>query len=195
MALNWSLVFVMTLAVAGCAFHSAPGENHDFARLDGTAALDGVYLNAGDPEAYLSKLLWGEKRVEALGSGRLIPHEEIALMAVTSFDGSIRVSAVAGGCVVHEREYVEGQDFRLSDGRILLHKETALLYRGPGDMLLGPSWLEEEIGLDLRGDGKYRRRSWGGGLLMLFIPVAGSDTSDIRFERVADQAFERCTSD
>ena len=51
---------------------------------------------------------------------------------------------------------------------------------GSGDPLVGPRYESYEIGLDAKGDGKYRSQGVGAGLSFLFFPVVISETQEVR---------------
>jgi hypothetical protein len=184
-------VFILVILLSGCAFHSAPKDNQDFYKLSHFSELAGVYKNKGEPSGFLSAIFWGDiKKVMNID----ISHEDIEYIEVSSLDNSILLRAIKSGCAIYERTYLIGRDFNMDDGKIIVRKDVAILTRGGDDVLLGPSYEKVMFGLDMGKHGKYRNSSYAAGLLFALFPMAASDTSDIRFDRVYDkpQVFKAC---
>ncbi|PIP02844.1 MAG: hypothetical protein COW18_01070 [Zetaproteobacteria bacterium CG12_big_fil_rev_8_21_14_0_65_54_13] len=178
------ILFACTgLLLAACVHSAAPADNQPFRAVSTMQTFSGSYENRGEGEAasravYLSSLLWGG--VDVAG----VAHKDIERIQVAVDGTQVSVSALSHGCVVYAKSYTEGADFKLSNGEISLKRDANLLTRGPGDVLVGPSYESVTLGLDARGDGKYRSQDAGAGLVFLMIPVAMADRSDIRFKRV-----------
>jgi len=187
------LAVMLFISLYGCAFHSEPEDNQDFYQISRTSELAGVYKNTGDPSGYLSEIIWGHTKLNITPE---VSHADIEFIEVISEDNSLIVKAIKNGCVIYEKPYIYGQDFKISDGKIIIHRDTFLLSRGPGDVLAGPSYEQVTLGLDTAKHGKYRRSDYAAGLVLLLFPVAFSETSDTRFERVNDKpaGFKSCGS-
>lgn len=187
-----ALVVILTL-LEGCVSHSGPKGNQDFYPISQQAELAGVYKNKGDPIGFLSGVIWGytTPKTSTLGS-----HEAIEFIEVSSTEKSLTAKAIQNGCVVYEKSYVVGRDIKIDAGKIVIDSNLSLLSRGSGDVLVGPVYDKITLGLDAGKNGKLRQSSYSAGLVFLLLPVAASDTHDIRFERVADkpQGFPACNS-
>lgn len=173
---------------AGCVFSSAPPDDTDFAAVGDLHQLDGRYRNRGEgaPGAapvFLSAIL--------LPAAPSLDHAGIEVVELRATDATtLAVRAVgAADALVAERRLVAGRDFALTDGRLRLRHRAALLGYSPSaetpdDPLVGPRSETVELGLDLRGQGKYRRRFTGAGLVYLIVPVFLRDVTDVRFARL-----------
>jgi hypothetical protein len=78
-----------------------------------------------------------------------------------------------------EEKYVEGKDFSLGSGRIRIKQELRMATEG----VAGPYYQSVELGLDQRGQGKYRRSEAFAGVVLL-VPIAFSENRDARFIRL-----------
>lgn len=97
------------------------------------------------------------------------------------------VKALAKNAVIREDSFVEGKDFSLSSGRIKLKRQVHLSLAYPsGNPFIGPAYEEEELGLDEKGQGKYRQKAGFAGTAFLIIPVVGSGTDDTRFVKISE---------
>jgi len=176
-------ILLIFVALLGCSSHVAPENNKEFKRLTDLSSLAGTYKNLGDPKGLLSNILWGDE----------VPHGGINLIQVLVTGKQVVVSAIKNECVFYRREYTEDQDFEIKNGKIILNRTFAVISRGGGDPLAGPSIHTIELGLDTEGHGKYQSREYLAGLIFLMVPVAGSDTTDIRFTRVSeDKIYNLC---
>jgi hypothetical protein len=91
---------------------------------------------------------------------------------------------IKDGCVAYEKSYVIGRDVEFEDEKLLLHQKSHVLSRGADDVLFGPSYEKAVFGLDTKKNGKLRISGYGAGLVLMLIPMASSEQTDIRFERV-----------
>lgn len=195
-----TFLFVFVFLVAGCAFHSKPENNLEFKEIADLQELAGVYKNKGNPSGFLSQKIWSDitrvfpdiRNVKTLDTG----HENIEFIEVISVKNSLIVKAITDGCAVYEEKYTLGEDFKISDGKIVIKRESHLLSRGAGDVLLGPSYEDIAIGIDAGKHGKSRSTGYAAGLVFMIIPVAISDSTEIRYERVHNkpQYFKACGS-
>jgi hypothetical protein len=188
------------ITLTGCVFvqDSAPKENLEFSQKADLQQFKGVYRNAGDPKGNLSQLIW--KRAYIVdNSGRKIPHNEIELIEVLSSGNALTVNAIKGECVIYRQDYVVGSDFTLTDGRIVLKQSFHPLSRegeggARGDVTTGPSYEKVELGLDAKGDGKYRSQAYFAGIVVI-IPMAAWETADIRFVKLnSNVTYKLCTN-
>jgi len=186
--------------IAGCVIHTEPENNLDFQETSQLAELEGVYKNKGVPSGFLSQKIWPDitkvipdiKNVMTLDTG----HEDIEFIEVISTSNSLLVKAISNGCSIYKQTYILGEDFEITDGKIVIHRESHLLSRGSGDVLFGPSYEDISIGIDAGKHGKSRSTGYSAGLVFMIIPVAISESYDIRYERVFNepQNYKACTN-
>lgn len=172
------IAIVLALApVTGC--FTGPSDNAGFGNIQDLAQLDGTYRNLGDsgnPQArvYLSEIIWPEDTS--------LPHKSIGAIEVReTAAGTLTVKALRRGTVIKEDTFVEGVNFTLQSGRILLKRGMSF----PNDNIAGAAYTQIDIGIDARGQGKYRESGAFIGVGLL-IPVAIMGSSDVRFERLHD---------
>lgn len=192
------LAFFIIL-VSGCVSHSGPEANAGFYQISQLSELEGVYKNKGSPSGFLSQKIWPDIskifpgiKVMTIDTG----HEDIEFIEVITKDNLLDAKAIRNGCSVYKRTYVLGRDFEFSDGKVVLHREAHLLSRGSGDVLAGPSYEDITIGIDTGKHGKSRSTAYAAGLIFMVLPVAISETKDIRYERVSNNPhnFKACIS-
>lgn len=176
-----SIFLLFCLILNGCIFRSAPPDNVGFQSVESLKAFEGVFRNFGESDGkgqqvYLSYLIW-----ESPG----IPHSAITAVEVRVADAdSLVVRAFRDDKIEKEDTFVKERDFRIRNGRIQLNRQWALLTEGGDDPLVGPRYESNEIGLDAKGDGKYRSHIAAAGLVFLLLPVAISDAKEVRFVRL-----------
>ena len=188
-----ALAVMLLIFLNGCAFHSAPKDNQEFYQISQMSELTGVYKNKGDPSGYFSANIWGNIKLIIKPE---VDHKDIEFIEVLSAENSLVVKAIKKGCSVYEKTYILGRDFKISGGKIIIHRDASLLTRGAGDVLVGPSYEQITLGIDTGKHGKYRNSGYAAGLVFLLFPIAFSETNDTRFERVNDkpQAFKTCSN-
>jgi hypothetical protein len=186
-----ALAVMLLIFLSGCAYHSAPKDNQEFYQLSQISELAGVYKNKGDPSGYLSAIIWGDIK---LNINPEVSHADIEFIEVMPAENSLIVKAIKSGCAIYEKPYILGKNFKISGGRIIIHRDVFLLSRGAGDVLAGPSYEQITLGLDTGKHGKYRRSDYAAGLVLLLLPIAFSETNDTRFERVNERPprFKSC---
>lgn len=187
-----ALAVMLFIFLNGCAFHSEPKDNQEFYQISQMSELAGVYKNKGDPSGYLSAVIWGNIKKVIKPE---VSHEEIEFIEVQSTENSLIVKAIKSGCAIYEKSYILGRDFKISGGKIIIHRDAFLLTRGGDDVLLGPSYEEITLGLDAGKHGKYRNSGYAAGLVFTLFPMAFSETNDVRYERVNErpQGFRPCS--
>jgi hypothetical protein len=181
------IIILVFLLMGGCSFHREPPNNRDFHHISTLYELAGVYKNIGAPSGYITMILWPDIKQTA---GANINHEDIEFIEVIPDDRSLIVKAIRKGCSIFEKTYMLGQDFKINDGKIIIRREAHLLTRGGDDVLLGPSYENIVLGIDDVQHGKSRRSGYAAGLVFMIFPVAFSDTSDVRYERVSEKPHE-----
>jgi len=193
------IALCLIITLSGCfVLHDVPKENLEFAQKIDPRDFKGVYRNAGDPKYYLSQLIWREHDFITDNYGKKTPHKEIELIEVLSTGGSLTVRAIKNECVIYQQDYMVGRDFTLTDGRIVFREKFHPLSRegegrGHGDVLVGPSYEKIELGLDAKGNGKYRSQAYVGGLLFMLFPMGAWEKSDVKFVKLnSNVTFEIC---
>ena len=169
---------------------SAPPDNVEFASVTDLHQLDGRYRNRGEgsPEQewslFLSTLVFpGDKTLD---------HASIAAIDVraTSATALVVRALDAHGIVVKESAFVRGREFDLKEGRLLISKRFAVSpfieSEARDNPFIGPMTETVELGIDLRGHGKYRSSNFAAGLVYLFMPVVLGGRDHVRFERIED---------
>jgi len=176
--------------LSGCSFKSvAPEQAVYISNTTRLSELEGTFINKGDPEGYISDILWGS----VLNKLHKITHNEIKYINVTENKGSLTVKAINNNCSIFSKVYKYGTDFEIKEGKIYLTHEAHLLSRGSGDVMLGPSYEERSIGIDIQGNGAYTEQSHAAGLVFLLVPIAISHQKEIRFNRInKDKSFSEC---
>jgi hypothetical protein len=179
---------IMVLAgftlVTGC-LSTGPINNADFGQIEKLEDLEGVYKNSGEGKAssnpylyLLSRFIWPNDKE--------LPHEMIDAVEVRKTrDKTLIVKGIGQGGVTKESLFIEGVDFVLSNGRIRLSQRFGMMGFQKGDMILGPYYDATELGLDSRGQGKFRHTFRSAGILILF-PIAMGGDEDIRFIRIQE---------
>ena len=189
----FNITILLTFLLSGCSFVSGPQEKIGFSNTSSLANLSGLYKNEGDPGASLSQILFGYSSIQSSGEKKLIDHKSITHIAVKVIDNRVNVRAIQNDCYVYERVFIEGEDFEITHGEIVLKRKVSLLSRGPDDVLVGPVYEKIVIGLEKDGDGVYRSQVYGGGLVFLLFPVVFKELDEVRFERVeSNLQFIKC---
>jgi hypothetical protein len=167
--------------------HQGPVENQSFREVQQLTELEGVYVNKGDPKGFLSQEIWPK-----VGN---FSHEAIQYIEVNAANDALIVKAIKNDCVVYERSYLLGRDFSVVDGAISIRSESHAVTRGPGDVVVGPSFQSKTLGIDKSGNGKARDSFFMAGLVFMIFPIALSDTKEVRYLKstVAIDSFEKCS--
>jgi hypothetical protein len=180
------------LLVGGCVgvFSSSPPDNVEFASVTDLHQLDGRYRNRGEgaPDAqwttYLSALIFPGDT--ALDHGAI---ESIHVRATSATGLAVR-ALDARGVVIKESGFVRGREFELEEGRLRIRTRFAVSpfveNEAPDNPFVGPMKETVELGIDLRGHGKYRSSTFVAGLVYLFMPIVVGGSDQVRFERFTD---------
>lgn len=167
---------------AGCVFSGPPG-NTDFDSIKNINELAGVYRNHGESSnknhhEYLSSFIWKKDNT--------INHSVIETIEVRPVHGNALVVKAHGKSgILKESTFVEGSDFVLSAGRIILTSEPQLSGSGAGSIGMAAGYFRTEIGLDSQRHGKSRNSGAVVGYLLI-VPFAFAGFDDVRFSRIGD---------
>jgi len=170
------LILLSLLGPASC-IHDGPINNSDFGQITSIRDIEGRYQNLGEgsPSSipiYLSHIVWPNDKV--------IDHKSIDAIDVKVVNPDrLLVTAFSGDVMIKQKEFVEGVDFKLQSGRLQLGGKM----RGVNDNVAGVGHEKSEIGLDQRGQGKYRDSAVFGGIALL-IPIMVGGHSDVRFPKI-----------
>ncbi|MCP4163041.1 MAG: hypothetical protein GY760_23520 [Deltaproteobacteria bacterium] len=176
---NYFLILIITISLSSCISFSKPGKTLDFASVETVYEIDGLYKNKGIPRGFhLSELLWRW----TLNTAPI--HDEIELIEIVSDDEKLIVKAIKNSSVLYQKEYLEGQDFKIKNGKI--HLYAFKMKRRPDDKTVGPSFQRELLGLDIKGNIKYESQMFGLVLVKSLIPVFAADFSEERFEKISE---------
>jgi len=176
------LLFVVVLAtiINGCVLIEKPLNNADFGNITNLYQLEGIYQNLGERDSdndmpfYLSYL--------SIRDFTSVENSSINAIEIrVAGEGRLSVKALSKDGLVKEEIYNEGKDFTINSGRIRLKWKIGSATEGA----LGPYYETAYLGLDLRGEGKYRA---GGAFvgIMFVIPIALFGYEDIRFVKLHD---------
>jgi hypothetical protein len=176
-------LFSVVILLGGC-FISRPPNNSAFGSIETTRDLEGVYQNIGEgkPEnrpIYLSTLIWPKDKE--------INHNKIETIEVRVVsDNTIIIRALGRPDVgiIKEEKFIEGKDFEIHFGRIRLRQSVGFSGSKLGDPIVGPTYEDVELGLDIEGQGKYKDNYSVVGLVYLVLPVAMSESNEVRFVRI-----------
>lgn len=211
-------LIIISLMICGCSYHTSPSDPVEFSSINDINQLYGMYKNDGEPEGFLSFLLWGDEihldqtkgkdanfvtsalRIlwdEDIGKDIKIiklEHEDIDFIKIDGGGGYLVAKAIKNGCIFYEQKYKKGEDFKIEDGRLLI-EDFHLLTRGGDDPMLGPSNAKVYFGIEKNGHGVYRSEGWAAGIVYSLFPVMASDSVEIRFRRVNEtKSYQRCTN-
>ncbi len=188
-------ILIALLLFGGCSRYSGPKESVQISDTTELHNLSGLYNNSGDPSGRLSSFIWGNAPIDANFYRTYLKHYQIKYIKVTTKDNSILVKAIVNGCVAHEKEYIQGTDFEIISGKIVLHTDGAILSRGAGDVLVGPSAQQVTLALDINGNGVYTNEAIFAGLVFLIVPAAISDVTEIRFKKQGNnESYNYCNN-
>jgi len=182
---NLLLLLSIMSILLGCATSSTPPNNSDFAPITTLKDLEGVYSNAGTRDAsvrypiFLSSIIWPKVKG--------INHDKITTIEVRATDShTLSVKAIRQDGIEREDTFVEGTDFILNSGRIRLKFHNGIAGFKGDEPMIGVYNEEVEVGVDLKGDGKYRSKGNAVGLVYSFLPIALSSREDVRFIKIGN---------
>ncbi len=186
---------LLSIIFSGCVFHSEPKDEVNISKAVQLESLSGVYSNKGDPKGLLSEILFGYLPIRSMQNDLEIQHNEIDKINVLVKDNVVTAEAIANECIIYKKEYINGKDFTLENGTITLKSDFFILTRGSGDPLVGPSYEKIELGIDEKKHGIYKYQLYAAGLVFLFLPIAATEVSEVRFARLHDNMkYSNCSN-
>ena len=180
---------VALFMLTDCASKKEPVNNSDFEEAHTLADLQGIYRNKGDAgnvdhDIYLSKIIWPGEEV--------LDHAYIDLIHVKILNSAkLMITARNGGTTIKEGQFILGKDFSFEKGRILLNREGGVAGFKTGEPLVGFYSGKVMLGLDKKGQGKFRSSSSAVGMAYLIVPVAVKAMEDVRFERIEKDSYNQ----
>lgn len=167
----------------GACVSTAPSDNAPFDVITNIAQLEGVYKNQGDggPDenvsVYLSRVFWPDD-----GSP---DHRSIDKIKVEKqSQDTLVVNAFNGDIAVKTATFIEGREFSIEDGVIVLSDEAGIAGLKADEPLLGVYAGSRKLGLDEKGHGKFHSHEAAAGLAYMVFPVAAGLSRDVRFYRI-----------
>jgi hypothetical protein len=167
---------------SGCVFINKSPDGPPLTHVSSLKELEGSYQNkatGGDPHNpfMLSKIIWAYDES--------INHNHIHIIAVRAMDNNtLEVKALnSAGETLKTDCFICNKQFKFVDGKICLRSGWHTML-GPDDPVLGPKYEWIELGLDTKGDGKYRSGGSVAGLAYLFFPVIAVGEKDVRFVKI-----------
>lgn len=174
-------LLALLIVVAGC-MSTAPSNNQAFTKVTNLEEFVGLYRNLGDGgknshKLYLSRIIWSDDEE--------MSHEEIDLVRVTvSVAKTLLIGAYSQQSIVKEQEFVEGVDFKITGGRVILDREGGVAGLKGGEPLLGLYYGSSEIGLDIQGNAKFYSSGAAAGMAFLVIPIVAGGDQTVKFIRI-----------
>lgn len=174
-------LFSLVLLLGGC-ISSGPTDNVDFGKIETIRGLEGVYRNLGEREQgafpiHLSEVIWPK-------TGG-IAHAAITTIEVKLLNpNTLEVRASSKDGVEKEDTFVDGKDFEIHSGRIRLKQSFRIAGFRSGDLIVGPLYEREELGIDRKGHGKLSKQGGFVGLVVMLIPMAIGGSEEVRFIRI-----------
>jgi hypothetical protein len=175
------LVSILALVLTGC-FASRPPGNVGFGTAHALHELDGTYQNLGESKAhegsqYLSATIWP--------SDKSLLHTSIRAISVRAIgDTALAVRALGDKEVVREAVFVSGNDFEFTGGRLRLRPKVENTLHNPEAGGLFVARTTQELGLDKKGQGKFKKRETVVGAAYLVVPIALTASTEVRFVRL-----------
>ena len=178
---KYILILLLSFLLIGCVEVDTPQNNSAFSEHTTINNLIGVYKNLGEDgtddntNTYLSEIIW---------SNRIsVQHKSIDRIIVEKKNfKSLFIKAMNKNIIMKKQLFTEGKDFKIKDGTIvLMEKSEAAIVQSAGAFIMSE---KKTIGLDENGNGKYKFRTSGAGLLAMFLPVAIHIQKEIRFKRI-----------
>lgn len=172
-----SLIFLLS----SCVSISAPKNNVGFANITGFQQLVGCYKNLaenvrGSQPRYLSGIIFR-------GLYSKSTHTKIDIIRVAPTSGNaLKVTGESEGQILAERTVIEGKDFTIESGKIILRSK----WIGPGNIFIAVAHESSTLGLDEHGDGKLEEFSVFAGTGLIVIPIAGLENNSYRFNRISE---------
>lgn len=177
--------FYLSVLQYGCVILEGPKDNSGFNNITSLSDLEGIYKNLGEGEKssstiYLSSIIW-PKLVS-------LDHQSIETIEVKLIErNALLVRAVGKTEIIYESTFVEGTDFDFDSGYIMLRQVLGLSLGYPaGNPFIGIIYEKRTLGLDQRGEGKFRMSGAVAGVAFLVLPMIGTGRTDVRFLRITE---------
>lgn len=178
----------MFLAVTtlGACVVSKPPQNVGFGRATTLHDFEGAYTNLGevkkgDPAIALSSIIWPNDKAMKHGN---IPTIDVRAEG----DTGLVVRAIGtDGDAVKTSTFTRGVQFDLHEGRLRLkRKSQGVAPDAEGGVFLGVGTETVELGIDARGDVKYKSTISAAGVVFLVVPIVAGGITEIRFRRLQE---------
>lgn len=185
------LSFCFVILLVACV-GTKPEHNANFGTIENISDLQGVYQNLGDGGSriypkYLSAIIW--PKVEKLN------HKAITSIEVkVTGPKTLLVTARTKEGIEKEEAFIEGKDFTITSGKISLKQKIRVAGFKDGEVIVGPYYESEALGLDSKGEGKYKQQEAVAGLVFAFLPFVMGNNDEVRFVRI-DKEKNRKHSD
>jgi len=168
------------LVLAGCVGSRSDRLPPDtrFRAITATADLRGDFSNQGTS----ANREWHPLLSDVLFLPATLQEPPSAIRFSSPAPAVLRCEALVDARVVARRDFVEGRDFRLADGRLRLAGtlgESGIMEGG-----VGVSTEINRLGLTEQGDIVLTCTSSGAGLMLLVVPLAITAVEEARFERL-----------
>lgn len=175
-------IFLLPLLLGSCV-SSAPLNNLPFSTVTSIEQFLGKYKNKGEggndsaQAIYLSKILWP--------NDSSFDHQLIEVIEVKRHSQeTLLVNGLANNQILKTKLFTYNKDFKIVDGVINLKNEAGVAGFKSGEPMLGIYTQSSKIGLDEKGHGKFQSHGAATGLAFMFLPIAISDSSNVRFNRI-----------
>jgi hypothetical protein len=155
-------------------------EETRFRDIRTAADVIGVFQNQGSSRSGE----WRPLLSDVLFPGTSFSERPSEIRVSSEAPSVLRCEAMSQGKVLAVRNLVEGQDFRVVDGRLPLGRK----FSETGVYETGAAIATETsvIRLTEKGDAVLSSRVSGVGLMMFFVPMAITTSEDALFERMGD---------
>jgi len=193
------LILIIIVSLVSCMQHSGPNQKIEYVNITKIKELEGVYSDKGDPNSFLSDFIW--RYGEALTFNyRKIPYPWINVIEISTVEKKIllrgyRINKKNKLCgIFFYREYIDGRNFEIVNGKILFDEKMSATVRNDEDdvVAIGPYYQDEMLGLDCNGHLVWKRGEYGAVLFLFIFPVAGSVVEEIRFEKLDAKILDIC---
>jgi|CXWL01.1.fsa_nt_gi hypothetical protein len=174
------LAVVCLALLAGCVADNRIPSAERERKIVGLAELAGTYRNVGwcpaleCDAAPLTDVLFPRKRFAQ------VPDKICVTLPGRK---TVRCEALADGAVVAVREFVEGRDFRIEDGRIPISVGPAA-GAASDSASVGVGFKSKVLFLSSTGDVVLSTHSGGVGVFLMFLPYAGTGYDDSVYKRI-----------
>lgn len=182
-----AITFVLTLAclvlAVGCVADNRLPPSERQRAIKSLTELSGSYKNVGVCPALRSNAY---PLTDILFPRIKFTHTPDRIRVTLPGPNTVRCEALSQGKVQAVREFIEGRDFHIEDGRIPISAGPAVGTESEAASIEF-GYRSKTIFLNPRGDIVVTVHSTGAGVFLLFIPIAGSGYDDSVYERLLDE--------